>query len=89
MQLVYGKSRKNFNFKQRKFKEVKKNNYEEGGEWSILKAVHMDGVLYLRDQRKNSLCPQVIKIADHNGAGLSGLLRKKEKSNGFSDSKGN
>lgn len=49
MQLVYGKSRKNFNFKQRKFKEVKKNNYEEGGEWSILKAVHMDGVLYLRD----------------------------------------
>lgn len=50
MQLVYGKSRKNFNFKERKFKEVKKKkNYGEGGEWSILKAVHMDGVLYLRD----------------------------------------
>lgn len=52
-----------------KWKKKKKNF----GEREFLKVVHVDLVLYLKDYRdKNSLCPQVIKIADHNGAGLSG-----------------
>lgn len=38
MQLVYGKSRKNFNFKERKFKEVKKKKLWGGGRVEYFKS---------------------------------------------------